>query len=69
MKMSDEIFDADAAAVGLTATLAGVRGQLVGRLPAPDPRPLFTRKADGTVLNRAGQQVRGPIEELPAKGK
>jgi len=35
------------------------------RAGVPDPAPMFTTHADGSVYDRQGNKIRGPIEVKP----
>lgn len=51
-------FDADAAAQELAARIADHQRSVGQRVSAPDSRPLFTKAADGAIVDREGKTVR-----------
>ena len=66
--MSDE-FDGQVEAQSLAALVKAASDAVRSEAPPSLPAPLFRQLDDGTIVNRNGQVVRGPIAPLERKGQ
>lgn len=63
-----DAFDAGAASQGLAALVKATGDDLRASVPPPERRPLFFTQPDGSVTDRAGKVLRGPLAPPKAKG-
>jgi hypothetical protein len=66
--MPDE-FDGQAAAAGVAAALDQIRTAAEKVKTAEEREPLFRTLTDGSLVDRNGQVIRGPVKPLELKGK
>lgn len=66
--MADD-FDGQVEAQSLAALVKAASAAVRSVAPPSLPAPLFRQLEDGTIVNRNGQVVRGPIAPLETKGK
>jgi len=64
--MADE-FDASAASEQLGALVKAAGDELRSSVPSPEPSPLFFTGLDGSVTDRSGRVLRGPLKPPKAK--
>jgi len=64
--MADE-FDAKVEAQSLASLVSTTSAALRSEAPSSPQAPLFRQLDDGTIVNRNGQVVRGPIAPLEVK--
>lgn len=63
-----EEFDAGAESLRLSALVKATGDGLRSSVPPPEARPLFFTQPDGSVTDRAGKVLRGPLAPPKSKG-
>lgn len=66
--MADE-FDGQVEAQSFASLVKAASDALRSEAPPSSPAALFRKLDDGTIVNRNGQVLRGPIAPLESKGK
>ena len=61
-ELQDLFFDSAGIAGELAGAIAAHKQSVAPRVPAPDPRPLFTRAPDGAIVDRAGNTLRPAVQ-------
>ena len=64
-----DAFDGQVEAQSLASLVKSTSDAVRSVAPPSSPAPLFRQLDDGTIVNRNGGVVRGPIAPLESKGK
>ncbi|PYU75813.1 MAG: hypothetical protein DMG49_02360 [Acidobacteria bacterium] len=66
--MADE-FDGQAEAESFASLVRDTSNAVRSEAPTSSAAPLFRKLEDGSIVNRNGQVIRGPVAPLEGKGK